>query len=183
MLRTASKAIFNGAALAASLVVISLLAGCGGGGSDSTAAGAGSAQTANANALGTIENFGQEAGPGDRAAMAKAVQEFLRARADGDWPTVCSLVAASELENLRQFVSQNPELKNKGCPDLIAAATKIIPAKELAGGKRIQVTGARVEGDHGFVLYRDASGTRSALPVAREGNSWKASALVGPSLP
>ena len=113
--------------------------------------------------------------------MTKVAQEFLRARADRDWPTVCSLMAASVLENLRQFVSQNPELRNKGCPDLIQAAIKIIPAKRLAGGKRIQVTGARVEGDHGYVLYRDASGTRSAIPVAREGNSWKAGALVGPS--
>ena len=183
MLRSPAKAVLSGAAIAASLLVIGFLASCGGGGSDSTATGAGSAQAANANALGTIENFGQEAGPGDRAAMAKAVQEFLRARANRDWPKVCSLMAASELENLRKFVSQNPELKNKGCPDLVQVATKIIPAKRLAGGKRIEVTGARVEGDHGWVLYRDASGTRSAFPVAREGNSWKASALVGPSRP
>ncbi len=174
MLRTASKAILSGAALAASLVVISLLASCGGGGSDSTQAGTGS---------GSIESFGEEASPGDRAAMTKVVQEFLRARAESDWAKACSLIAAPMVENLRKLVSQSPQLKNRGCPELVKAVIATIPAKTIAAGKRIRVTGARIEGDHGFVLYRDARGTSSAFPVAREGSIWKVGALVGPSLP
>jgi hypothetical protein len=45
------------------------------------------------------------------------------------------------------------------------------------------VTDVRIEGDRGFVLYRDAGGTESAFAVVREGSAWKAGAINGTPLP
>ena len=39
----------------------------------------------------------------------------------------------------------------------------------LPQGERIQVTAVRIEGERGFVLYRDARGTESAFPVVPRG--------------
>ncbi len=175
MPRGASEAILKGAALAAALLLISLLASCGGGGgSDSTAPAAAG--------LKSIRSFGAEASPADRDAAGKVVEGFLRARANGDWPKACSLIAASVVGKLRQLVSQAHQLKNTGCTELVKAATAALPRTAVAHGARIRVTGARIEGDFGFVLYRDAGGTSFALPVAREPSSWKAGALVGQPL-
>ena len=111
------------------------------------------------------------------------VQEFLRARADGDWAKACSLIASSVVENLRKVVSASPQLKNKGCPELVKAVTETIPAKRLAPTGRIEVIGVRTEGDRGFVLYRDARGSRSAFPVAREGSSLESRRVRGTEPP
>jgi hypothetical protein len=181
-----SDAVLRRMAIAGSLAVISVLAGCGGGGSDSTTPAAGSAQTGTGQAgavQAVIENFGEQAGPADRAAMGRVAQEFLRARADGDWARACSLLAPAVVDNLRRLVSQNAQLKNKGCPDLVQAAIPIVPAKTIASAKRIEVSGARIEGDNGWVFYRDERGTSFAIPVAREGNLWKARAIVSTPLP
>jgi hypothetical protein len=176
-------------ALAASVAAIAAFAGCGGGDdSDSATTSAGSEQTAGGEQPGTgaagIEDFGEEAGPEDRDAAATTLQSFLRAQADGDSATACSLMSASTKENLEVFVEgAASESLNTPCTKLDEVLRSQIPAKRLAQGERIQVTGVRIEGDRGFVLYRDARGTESAFPVVREGSAWKVAAIAGQSLP
>jgi hypothetical protein len=175
MLRAASKVVLGGAALGVLLVAISLLAGCGGGSGDSTGTAAQSGQ-----ASPNIAQFGDQADPTDRVAMTKGFEEFMRARSGGDWERACSLLSASVMENLRKLVSLQPQLKKQSCPEQLKAVFDAIPETRLPEG-RIRVIGARIAGDHGLVLYRDARGT-FALPVTREGNVWKAGALLAQPL-
>jgi hypothetical protein len=171
--------------LAASVAAIALLAGCGGDdGSDSPATESGSAQTGTEQTGGPpvdVEDFGEEAGPDERDAAASAVEEFLRAQADGDSATACSVMSASTKKNLELFLEG--AASKSSCTELVEALRAQIPVKTLAKGDRIQVTGVRVEGERGFVLYEDADGTASAFPVVREGSTWKVAGIAGQGLP
>jgi hypothetical protein len=177
-------------ALGSSVLAIVVLAGCGGDDDESpesTAAGAGTEQPGSEQSdagAGSVETFGEEADPGDRDAAATTVERFLRAQADGDSATACSLMSASTKENLEVFVEgAASESLNTPCTKLDEVLRSQIPAKTLAQSERIQVTAVRVEGDRGFVLYRDARGTESAFSVVREGSAWKVAAIAGQSLP
>jgi hypothetical protein len=191
MVRETSAATVRGIALAAAVVAIAIagLAGCGGGDDDSpdtTAAGAGSEQTATgAEGSGagaeSITTFGEEASAEDRDAAGTAVQEFLRARADGVWAQACSLMSASTQETLAGFGGE--PTKSVPCAKLLERVASQLPAKLLASGEETEVTAVRIEGDRGFVIYRDASGTESAFAVVREGSVWKAGAINGTPLP
>lgn len=173
-------------ALAGAVVVAIALAGCGGNeddSRDSTVAAGGSAPTATAQSGGgaqTPAEFGEEADAADRTAAGASVQEFLRAFAADDWPTACSLMSAFAKENLAVFTSRYAQ--GRGCPAQMQALTRQVPAKRLPQPGRIEVIGLRIDGDRGFVLYRDAEGARFAFPVAREGGEWRVAAIVGTDL-
>jgi hypothetical protein len=169
-----TNVVLRWAVLAASVSAIALLAGCGGDdGSDSPATETGSAE-AGTEQTGAppadVEDFGEEADPADHDAATRAVQEFLHARAEGDSAKECSLMAASAVEGQR-------------CTEVVEAVRSRIQAKTLAQVDRIQVTGVRIEGDSGFVLYRNARGLELAFPVVREGSGWKVASIAGQSLP
>jgi hypothetical protein len=193
MVRETSAATVRGIAIAAAVVAIAIagLAGCGGGDDDSpdtTAAGTGSEQTGTEGSgegsgagAGNITTFGEEASTADRDAAGTAVQEFLRARADGDWAQACSLMSASTQETLAAFGGE--PTKSVPCAKLLERVASQISAKLLAAGEQTEVTAVRIEGDRGFVLYRDASGSESAFAVVREGSVWKAGAINGTPLP
>ena len=129
MSREVLHGVLRATALAASVLAIALLAGCGGDdddGSDSTVAGAESVATGteesggeqsggeqsgggeeSAEDGGGAADFGEEAEGADRAGAASAVQGFLRAWAGGDWARACSLLATSTKENVAVFASQS----------------------------------------------------------------------------
>jgi hypothetical protein len=193
MVRETSAAIVRGIALAAAVVAIAIagLAGCGGDDDDSpdtTAANAGTEQAGTEGSsegsgagAGNITTFGEEASDADREAAGLAVEEFLRARADGDWAKACSLMSASTRKTLATFGGVPTE--SVPCSKVIERVASQIAAKTLAAGEETEVTEVRIEGDRGFVLYRDASGTESAFAVVREGSVWKAGAINGTPLP
>jgi len=188
MPREALNAVPRWIALGSLVLAIVVFASCGDDESpDSTVPGAESAQAGSEQSdagAGGVETFGEEAGPGDRDAAATTVERFLRAQADGDSATACSLMSASTKQNLEVFVEgAASESLKLPCTKLVEALRSQIQAKTLAQGDRIQVTGVRIEDDRGFVLYRDARGTESAFPVVREGSAWKVAAIAGQSLP
>jgi hypothetical protein len=186
MRRATSSPALRAAAIGALVVALFVPVGCGGSGSDSTTQGpaAGTGNEAAGSGSGSIRSFGEPAGPEDRDAEATTVHRFLRAQADGDSATACSLMSASTLDNLEVFVEGDTSNSLKlPCRKLVEAVRSQIQAKRLAQADRIQVTGVRIAGDRGVVLYRDARGTESAFPVVREGSAWKVAAIAGRSLP
>jgi hypothetical protein len=159
-------------ALPAAVAAILLLAGCGGdNGADSARTGAG------------IETFGKEANAKDSDEAGRAVAEFLRARANGNAAKACSLMAASAKQNLAEFGGQPLNRARPRCTELVEALRSQIQAKALAREERIEVTGVRVEGERGFVLFRDAGGKESALAIVRERFGWKVGGIAGYPLP
>src|SRR5262245_19408575 len=127
--RISPPAVRTAAIAPSILVLFPALAGCGGGGSDSTTAaagtvGAGNAATGSAN----FRSFGEEASAGERAAAAGTVQEFLRARADGDAAKECSLMSASAKTTLAGFGGGLAE-RSQPCPKSVKAITSQIQPK------------------------------------------------------
>lgn len=174
-------------ALAGSTAVIAALAGCGGDDDespDSTAPGNGPAATASGGNGGqNPAEFGEEAGPEDRAAAGATVQDFLRALGNDDGSKACSLMSASVKTNLELFLEgEARESVQNSCEELVRALKSQIPAKRLPPSGPIEVTAVRIEGDHGFVIYRDEEGRSSAFPVVRDDGVWKVAAIVGASL-
>jgi hypothetical protein len=168
MRRAISSPVLRAAVIGALVAALSAFAGCGGGGSDSTTA------TGSAN----LRSFGEEASTSEQAAAARTVQEFLRARADGDAAKECSLMSASAKSTLAGFGGGLLE-KSQPCPKSVKAITSQIQPKALEKPGPIQVTGMRVDGERGFVLYKDRSGREFAFAVIREGSAWKAGGLAG----
>ena len=209
------KAVLRGTALAAPVMAIALLAGCGGDdddASDSTVAGAeserrteqsggeqsgGGAGSAGdeqsggeqsdggegsaEDGAGGAADFGEEAEGADRAGAGRAVQEFLRAWADGDWAGACSLLATSTKQDVELFAGQY--VKSQDCTEQLEALGSKFPPKLLPQAGPIEVTDVRLEDDHGFVIYSDANGTEFAFPVVQEDSAWKVAAIVGTKQP
>jgi hypothetical protein len=178
-MRRAPYQVLQTAAAAALVALTSVLAGCGGGGSDSTSAAAGTAGSGNAAGGSTnLRSFGEEASTSEQAAAARTVQEFLRARADGDAAKECSLMSASAKSTLAQF-GGGLEERSQPCPKSVKAITSQIRPNAVEQPGPIQVIGMRVDGERGFVLYRDRSGDEFAFSVIREGAVWKAGGIAG----
>jgi hypothetical protein len=182
--RATSSPLLRAAVIGALVAALSVLAGCGGGDSESTTAAAtGTRGAGNGNAgSGTLRTFGQEAPPSDQAAAGRAVQEFLSARADGDATKECSLMAASAIKTLEGFGGGLAE-NSQPCPELVQAITSQIRTQALEKPGPVRVIGMRVDGDRGFVLYRDQGGDEFAFAVIREGSAWKVGGLRGYPLP
>jgi hypothetical protein len=158
------------AAVGVVAATIGVFAGCGGG-SDSGGGQAGAPATTGSNAAG----FGQEAGASDRAAATRAVQSFVRAWLGDDVQRACSLMADSTKRNLAVFSSQ---LKSGDCPGQARSVRAAMTAQMLSRLRGVEVTGVRVSGGRGFVIYR-AHGASWALPVLRQGSAWKVGAIAG----
>jgi hypothetical protein len=187
MLIEALDRVLRGAALAAAVLAIALLAGCGGDDDDASDSAAG-AESVATGAEQSPADFGEEAKGAERDAAGAAVQGFLRAWADGDWAKACSLLATSTKEYVALFAGQY--VKSPACTEQLEALSKRLPAKMLPQDERIEVTAVRLGDEGGFVLYRNAGGTESnaggtesAFPVLQEDSAWKVAAIVGSKLP
>ncbi|MGZ5322341.1 MAG: hypothetical protein ACXWFN_12975 [Solirubrobacterales bacterium] len=180
MLIEALDRVLRGAALAAAVLAIALLAGCGGDDDDASDSAAG-AESVATGAEQSPADFGEEAESAERDAAGAAVQGFLSAWGAGDWAKACSLMAASTKQNVELFAGQY--VKSQDCAEQLEALSEQLPAKMLPQPGRIEVTAVRVGDAGGFVLYRDADGTKYAFPVLQEDSAWKVAALVGSKLP
>jgi hypothetical protein len=178
MRRANSSSVLRAAVISAAVAAFSVLAGCGGGGSDSTTAAAGTGSGNAASGSANFRSFGEEASASEQAAAAGTVEEFLRARADGDAARECSLMSASAKSTLAQF-GGGLEERSQPCPKSVKAITSQIRPNAVEQPGPIQVIGMRVDGERGFVLYRDRSGDEFAFSVIREGAVWKAGGIAG----
>jgi len=51
--------------------------------------------------------------------------------------------------------------------------------EELEAAAKADVGSLRIEGDHGFLLYRGAGGMAYAIAMVTEGGAWKVGAVDG----
>lgn len=129
----------------------------------------------------SIEGFGAEAAGSEREAILASFDAYLSALAAKDYPAACLRLATDVRRSLRQLVG-----KEEGCaatlPALLAPTAAAV-AREQANG---EVTGARVDGDRAFVIFRAPGAELYQLPMMREVGSWKAvvvaSAILVPEL-
>jgi hypothetical protein len=170
----------GGPKLSAVLCVLLLLlvAGCGGGGSSSsteTSPGGSSRQPVGGEA--SIEGFGQKAEGADRQAILAAFHGYLEALAHKDYPGACAHMAASLHESLGQLAGKGSKAACATLlPALLSPQAAAIARDQAAG----EVTGVRVEGERGFVVFKAPGARLYDMPMAGEAGEWKvASAVAG----
>jgi hypothetical protein len=176
------KLIGTGAALAVSALLA--LAGCGGGSASTTPDQASHSSAAPAAKQGrrgeakggeaSIEEFGQEATGPERKAMLAAFEGYLNALGDKDYAGACAHLSQLVHESLAQLAGKG---STKGCASLLAA----LLSPSAAGIARVQaegqVSGVRVGGERGFVLFHAPGARLYQQTMVREGGRWKAATV------
>jgi hypothetical protein len=124
-----------------------------------------------------IPNFGKEADSAEREAASKVVEESLTARAAGDWAGQCATLSATAIKQIRETV---PPAEGRTCAKAIE--TEAEPEEQTqalrANTMTEPIAALRVKGSKGYALYHGAKGLDYAMPMEKEGNQWKVSALI-----
>lgn len=127
----------------------------------------------------SVQAFGLESESDERIRAAATVSAYLRALATGDWAEACSRLAAQTRVQLSRLGGKLQGGPATGCESTLRSFTARLPASVLRSAARIHVLSLRVQGDRAFLIYRDAEGTVSQLPMSRDGGGWKVAAVSG----
>lgn len=151
-----------------------LLAACGSGSSSSSSGNSEpSAQFLKQKGDEKFVEFGEEASAKEREAANVVVVRSLKARAAGEFVLQCETLNMTGIEEI-------PGAKNHaGCLTALTkfaqplAGTKIIRKDTLSGSIAV----LRVKGRRGYALYHGNDGNNYAVPLEKEGGTWKLSAV------
>jgi len=130
----------------------------------------------------SIQDFGEESGESELEEAATSLHDFLVARAEEDWPTACSHLAKTVVQQLEQLASRSGKLSGAGCAGILAALTPPLPAKVQKESTIVDAGSLRTEGEQAFLVYRGAEATVYAIPMKPEGGAWKVGALAATPL-
>jgi hypothetical protein len=157
------------AALAVSLLAAALLAACGSGaerGSDQLRE-----QTSS-----PLLDFGEEGSEVDLEEGAKAVSAFLAARAAADWREACAQLSRAVLAKIAHLAVSGTELEDKSCPSFLGSFTRL-SAEERRASSSVDAGSLRLKGKQAYVIYFGAEEAVYAMPLSREGDTWKVASL------
>lgn len=164
------------ALLVPTLVVAVIVAGCGGDDGSTATEGSGSSPQSRQD---EIREFGSEASSPEAQQAEVALKGYLDARAVGEWKKACSYLARNVRRGLGQLAAKSKQVQGKDCAGLIEASTKSLSSSERADLGQVDVNAVRVEGEQGFVLYKDAADAEYAMPMKSERGQWKVAGVGG----
>lgn len=130
----------------------------------------------------SVQEFGEEASEAEFEAAARALHNFLDARADGHWAAACEYLASEITESLERLAEQGKQPEQAGCPALLGNLTNPAAKQELKKARKADVGSLRIEGQQSFVIYRGLEGTIMAMPMTEEDGKWKVASLAGTPL-
>jgi hypothetical protein len=132
----------------------------------------------------SIQQFGEEGGESELTAAAEVLYAFLVARADEDWARTCSYLTKGEVQQLEKLASQSPQLKDKGCPAVVAAlAAEPLPTATKRELTEVDAASLRIEGDEGFLIYNGPNDTGYFIRMEDESGAWKVGGLSPTAFP
>jgi hypothetical protein len=131
----------------------------------------------------SVQNFGEEADAAEREAASAALAAYMRARAEDDWAKQCATLAQVTVEPLQQLASRSPQLKGKGCAEVLSALNSGTPASTRADTMTDGIASLRFEDDRGFALYHGAKDVDYFVPMVKEDGEWKVGALAPTEFP
>lgn len=126
----------------------------------------------------SIQDFGEEGNESELEEAATALHGFYAARAVEEWRRACANLSKTVTEQLEVLAARAKNGGRKDCPAALAAITPSLPPKVEREITAVDAASLRVEGDRGFLIYRDGEGTVYAIVMAHEGG-WKVGALAG----
>jgi len=125
----------------------------------------------------SIQDFGDEAGESELEEAAKALHDFYVARAREEWRRACANLSQTVIGQLEQLAEQAKQ-GQVSCPVALAAITPGLGPKLARETTAVDAGSLRVDGDRGFLIYRDGEGTVYAINMADE-DGWKVGGLAG----
>ena len=132
----------------------------------------------------SVQEYGAEAGESELQEVAERVHSFYVARIAGEWARACSYLAKPTIEGFEELAAKAPQLKGKGCPAVLAALTKSVPASLQRQLTTVNAAALRSEGEQGFLIYTGPpEKTVYSMPLRLEGGVWKVSAVSASALP
>jgi hypothetical protein len=128
----------------------------------------------------SVQEYGVEAGEPERRQAAIALQAYLNARAEEDWPKVCSLLASKAMEQLEKTQSG-------GCPKTMALL-KESRAEAIEHATITEVLSLRgggdLPGDPSYLVFTaPPSNTLYSMPMYLQGGAWKVGLALPSELP
>lgn len=125
----------------------------------------------------SIQESGDEASSSEFAEAAATLHGFLDARAARAWAAACKRLAPGVAEQLVPEVGSAGGGKTS-CAAVLASLTVGVPSSALREAAVADVGALRVDGDHGFILFRGVDGHSFFMPMIREGGQWKVAAIA-----
>jgi hypothetical protein len=182
------RGILRGSLCLALLALALLIAGCGGGSSSSSSSSSpGSSTSSSESSSGpepsaqfqkhkndkAIVKFGEEASAEEREAASAVVVESLKAREAADFKTQCDTLNMKGIKTVPKATNHSDcpaELKKLASP---LSRTKEVRKDTLSGS----IDALRVKGEEGYALYHGNDGKDYAVPLEKEGGTWKLSSV------
>lgn len=121
----------------------------------------------------SIEEYGAEAGGGERGAILSTFHNYLQAIAAGDSSAACSYLSARVQQGLRQLVKKRASCEQI-LPRLLAPTATAISRQQDQG----KITRVRVKGDQAFIVFHAPGAKLYMLGLVREGGKWKATTVA-----
>jgi hypothetical protein len=125
----------------------------------------------------SIPDYGSEASPSEREHAATALAAFLRARANGEWATACTYLAATTRKQFERLLG-GPKAKAGGCARVLAALSKSTAAHAETLTLTAGVAALRIKATSAFALFHGPKGSKYVMPMRSEGGAWKMSQLA-----
>jgi hypothetical protein len=144
--------------------------------------GGGSGQFRSKGGDNSVQEYGEESSESELEEAAEALHGFYVARAEEDWPTACTYLAASVVGQLERLASQSSQLKGKGCAGFLHAFTRPLPAAVRRKSTIVDAGSLRTEGERSFLIYYGEERLVYAMPMTQEDGAWKVSLLAATPL-
>ena len=182
------------AIVAVAMLAAVLIAGCGSGSSSSSDSSSASSASASEpskefndpegiKGIEPVATFGKESGESERQKASAVLAESLTARQEGDFATQCATLSKQTLETAfshgegaADAAKCVAELESVSTP---LAKTESVRADTLEG----EIAALRVKGNRAFALYHGNDGNDYAVPMEKEGGTWKVGSVVTLPLP
>ncbi|TMK58173.1 MAG: hypothetical protein E6G51_03465 [Actinobacteria bacterium] len=120
--------------------------------------------------------FFREATPGQRRAVSKGLEAYMKAREAGDWETMCLFIAPRTKAVIHSEVANRPELKGAKCEEIVAALAG------PAAGRKNNMTGpidsARWAFNRALALYHGVDGNDYVMQMLIHYGDWEVGALA-----
>lgn len=124
----------------------------------------------------SIQNYGDEASASEREKATKVIAGVFAAQKTKNWAKVCTLLSSKATGQLEEFSKHSPQLKGKGCPQLVGLLLGSAPSSARPETIKGTVIALRRKGTESFALYKGTDGKSYAYPLLLEGGQWK---LIG----
>jgi hypothetical protein len=125
-----------------------------------------------------IQEFGDEGSLVEREAASTELRAFMQARAEGDWFTECAHLAPREIAVLHELAKEDPQLKGKDCPAMVAVIASRAPSSTRADSMSGPIDSFRQEGgQRAYALYHGARGIDYSIPMLNHYGEWTVAAL------